>query len=178
MWCGTAHHISEKYLQLARDAQASGDPVMAESYLSMPNIISGDRRGSAGPATRTGRYQRPPGEALVEGRGRSDFGIPDRLLSPERFPPLCQLWRSRSPVPRSRVRPPCHNNGEDRLATGGLPGPSVAASGGALSRTGITGSRSQAIRALSGTWPIKTAMAVAVMRTTRQPRTGSPRLSQ
>ena len=30
---GTAHHIGEKYLQLARDAQSSGDPVMAESYL-------------------------------------------------------------------------------------------------------------------------------------------------
>ena len=30
---GTAHHIAEKYLQLARDAQSSGDPVMAESYL-------------------------------------------------------------------------------------------------------------------------------------------------
>ncbi|MGO9135567.1 MAG: DUF4167 domain-containing protein [Methylovirgula sp.] len=30
---GTAHHIGEKYLQLARDAQSSGDPVMAESFL-------------------------------------------------------------------------------------------------------------------------------------------------
>src|SRR4051794_41194301 len=30
---GTAHHVAEKYLQLARDAQSSGDPVMAESYL-------------------------------------------------------------------------------------------------------------------------------------------------
>src|SRR5271156_671529 len=30
---GTAHHIGEKYLQLARDAQSSGDRVMAESYL-------------------------------------------------------------------------------------------------------------------------------------------------
>src|SRR6476469_1260730 len=29
---GTAQHIAEKYLQLARDAQASGDPVTAESY--------------------------------------------------------------------------------------------------------------------------------------------------
>jgi hypothetical protein len=28
---GTAHHVAEKYLQLARDAQASGDPVMAEN---------------------------------------------------------------------------------------------------------------------------------------------------
>src|SRR3974377_2527611 len=30
---GTAHHVAEKYLQLARDAQSSGDPVMAENYL-------------------------------------------------------------------------------------------------------------------------------------------------
>lgn len=30
---GTAHHVAEKYLQLARDAHSSGDPVMAESYL-------------------------------------------------------------------------------------------------------------------------------------------------
>src|ERR1700743_3407005 len=29
---GTAHHIAEKYLQLARDAQGSGDPVTAENY--------------------------------------------------------------------------------------------------------------------------------------------------
>ena len=30
---GTAHHIAEKYVQLARDAQSSGDPVTAEGYL-------------------------------------------------------------------------------------------------------------------------------------------------
>src|SRR5215210_2321993 len=29
---GTAHHVAEKYLQLARDAQSSGDPVSAENY--------------------------------------------------------------------------------------------------------------------------------------------------
>ena len=29
---GTASHVAEKYLQLARDAQSSGDPVAAESY--------------------------------------------------------------------------------------------------------------------------------------------------
>lgn len=29
---GTAQHVAEKYLQLARDAQASGDPVAAENY--------------------------------------------------------------------------------------------------------------------------------------------------
>lgn len=30
---GTAHHVAEKYTQLARDAQTSGDPVAAEGYL-------------------------------------------------------------------------------------------------------------------------------------------------
>lgn len=29
---GTANHVAEKYIQLARDAQASGDPVGAENY--------------------------------------------------------------------------------------------------------------------------------------------------
>src|SRR4051794_37794086 len=29
---GTASHVAEKYIQLARDAQSSGDPVSAESY--------------------------------------------------------------------------------------------------------------------------------------------------
>src|SRR4051812_27826902 len=29
---GSAHHIAEKYLQLARDAQGSGDPVTAENH--------------------------------------------------------------------------------------------------------------------------------------------------
>jgi hypothetical protein len=29
---GTAHHVAEKYLQLARDAQSSGDPVTAEHH--------------------------------------------------------------------------------------------------------------------------------------------------
>src|SRR4029453_6808053 len=30
---GTPAHIAEKYLTLARDAQSSGDPVLAENYL-------------------------------------------------------------------------------------------------------------------------------------------------
>src|SRR5437660_5893166 len=29
---GTASHIAEKYLQLARDAQSSGDPIAAENF--------------------------------------------------------------------------------------------------------------------------------------------------
>ena len=29
---GTANHVAEKYMQLARDAQSSGDPISAENY--------------------------------------------------------------------------------------------------------------------------------------------------
>ena len=37
---GTASHVAEKYVQLARDARSSGDPVAAENYYSTPSIIS------------------------------------------------------------------------------------------------------------------------------------------
>src|SRR3954447_13848018 len=29
---GTASHVADKYMQLARDAQSSGDPIAAENY--------------------------------------------------------------------------------------------------------------------------------------------------
>ena len=49
---GTASHIAEKYLQLARDARSSGDPVAAENYyqhaehyfrLIGDKVLDGDR---------------------------------------------------------------------------------------------------------------------------------------
>src|ERR1700709_126101 len=33
---GTASHVAEKYVQLARDARSSGDPVAAENYYHQP----------------------------------------------------------------------------------------------------------------------------------------------
>src|SRR5437763_7282271 len=33
---GTASHVAEKYVQLARDARSSGDPVAAENYYQHP----------------------------------------------------------------------------------------------------------------------------------------------
>jgi len=32
---GTASHVAEKYVQLARDARSSGDPVAAENYYQL-----------------------------------------------------------------------------------------------------------------------------------------------
>jgi hypothetical protein len=86
---GTAHHIGEKYLQLARDAQSSGDPVTAESYLQHAEhyfrLIAVAQLAQQQSAV---GYQRQPGEAAVEEIDDGDdfTGIPDRFASPlERF---------------------------------------------------------------------------------------------
>ncbi len=86
---GTAHHIGEKYLQLARDAQSSGDPVTAESYLQHAEhyfrLIAVAQLAQQQSAV---GYQRQPGDAAVEEIDDGDdfTGIPDRFASPlERF---------------------------------------------------------------------------------------------
>lgn len=78
---GNASHIAEKYLQLARDAQSSGDSVMAENYLQHAEhyfrILS-----AAQP-----QNQRPDqfGQPQVEEDYDDDFApINDRFASPER----------------------------------------------------------------------------------------------
>lgn len=84
---GTAHHVAEKYLQLARDAQSSGDPVMAESYLQHAEhyfrIIAtaqlAQQQAQVG-------YTRAPGEVDAEEADDEEDIIPDRFASPpERF---------------------------------------------------------------------------------------------
>ena len=101
---GTAHHVAEKYLQLARDAQSSGDPVMAESYLQHSEhyyrIIAtaqlAQQQAQAG-------YQRSPGEADAEdAEDDDDDAIPDRFASPfEKFQPAPV-----APVPGAGGQPP------------------------------------------------------------------------
>jgi len=127
---GTAHHVSEKYLQLARDAQTSGDPVMAESYLQHAEhyfrLIAAAQQAQQGP----GGYPRLPGEALAEEtEDDSDFsGIPDRFASPpERFfpppaPPPPNFAAQPQPGPaQPGADRPFHENGDrqsDRPGTG------------------------------------------------------------
>ena len=87
---GTAHHVAEKYLQLARDAQSSGDPVMAESYLQhaehyfrlIAAAQQAQQQASLG-------LTRPVNDLDDDGDDDDDFGgLPDRFASPvERFPP-------------------------------------------------------------------------------------------
>ncbi|MBO0733419.1 MAG: DUF4167 domain-containing protein, partial [Methylocapsa sp.] len=88
---GTAQHIGEKYLQLARDAQASGDPVMAESYLQHAEhyfrLIASAQQSQQ---QFSGSYSNQPADSpLDEAEEDADFaGIPDRFASPlERLSP-------------------------------------------------------------------------------------------
>jgi hypothetical protein len=85
---GNAHHIAEKYLQLARDAHTGGDPVAAENYLQHAEhyfrLIA-----SAQAAQAHAQSGRPPGEGeAVEIEDDDDFGgVADRFASPpERNP--------------------------------------------------------------------------------------------
>ena len=107
---GTAHHVGEKYLQLARDAQSSGDPVMAESYLQHAEhyfrLIA-----SAQLAQQQAQfgYQRQPGEQVEQDDdGDDDFeSLPDRFASPsEKVAPV--------PQPQHQPQPQAYEPRNDR----------------------------------------------------------------
>jgi hypothetical protein len=87
---GTAQHVAEKYLQLARDAQSSGDPVMAESYLQHAEhyfrIIAAAHQAQQ--QAQMGGTPRPPGETDDDNDDDVDYGLSDRFASvAERLPP-------------------------------------------------------------------------------------------
>jgi len=78
---GTAHHIAEKYVQLARDAQSSGDPVTAEGYLQYAEhyfrLIAAAQAQFAqqNPNQPQQPYQRPDDE-FDDGDGDGDEAVP------------------------------------------------------------------------------------------------------
>jgi hypothetical protein len=81
---GTAQHIAEKYLQLARDAQSSGDLVMAESLLQHAEhyfrLIAAAQAAQGMPG-----YPRSQTDAEVEIDEDDDFAA-----LPDRFAPLSE----------------------------------------------------------------------------------------
>ena len=87
---GTAQHIAEKYLQLARDAQSSGDPVMAESYLQHAEhyyrLIAAAHAAQQAHFAQQNGQPRPPAE--IEYDDDEEDVINDRFASvAERLPP-------------------------------------------------------------------------------------------
>jgi Domain of unknown function (DUF4167) len=118
---GTAHHIGEKYLQLARDAQSGGDPVMAESYLQHAEHYF--RLIAAAQQAQQAAYgfQRQGNEAEAEDLEEEDdfSAIPDRFASPiERVQPPAQQPYVAQPQPQPQPLPipererPMYGNGE------------------------------------------------------------------
>jgi hypothetical protein len=70
---GTAQHIADRYLQLARDAQSSGDPVTAESYFQYAEHYL--RIIAAAQEQMQGQYgYRPRSESGAEEDGEGDDG--------------------------------------------------------------------------------------------------------
>jgi hypothetical protein len=67
---GNAAHIAEKYMSLARDAQSSGDPVLAENYLQHAEhynrIILAYREQQATEMGHTGQGAQPGGQPRMD----------------------------------------------------------------------------------------------------------------
>ena len=93
---GNAAHVAEKYLQLARDAQSSGDSVMAENYLQHAEhyfrIVASAQQQQMGNRNEQGAQQ-----------NTSDDDDDD-------FPPINDRFSSPEPV----SRPQQQNQGDDR----------------------------------------------------------------
>ncbi len=103
---GTAQHVAEKYLQLARDAQSSGDIVMAENLLQHAEhyfrLISAAQQ-------QTNNYGRQAGEPEDDVEDDDDFlGVPDRFASlAERLPAIAPAYPAPQPyqAPQPQVQP-------------------------------------------------------------------------
>jgi hypothetical protein len=81
---GNAHHVAEKYLQLARDAHTGGDPVAAENYLQhAEHYFRLIATAQAAQALAQSGQQRPAGESDDDLEDDGDFGtLSDRFASP------------------------------------------------------------------------------------------------
>src|SRR4051794_9733936 len=77
---GTASHVAEKYVQLARDARSSGDPVAAENYYQHAEhyfrliAAAQEQSGQNQPQPRTENEMPSTDEGDDEGESFSNFG--------------------------------------------------------------------------------------------------------
>ena len=105
---GTAQHVAEKYLQLARDAQSSGDTIMAESLLQHAEhyfrLIAAAQQAQQ---QANGYGGRPQLEAEVDIDDDDDFAaLPDRFAPlSERLPPTVYPAQPQPFVPQPQPQP-------------------------------------------------------------------------
>jgi hypothetical protein len=70
---GTPHHVAEKYLQLARDAQASGDPVTAENHYQHAEHYFRLIAAAQEQFRQQNPYYQPQGQQQAEGNRDDSF---------------------------------------------------------------------------------------------------------
>ncbi len=96
---GTAQHIAEKYGQLARDAQASGDPVAAENYFQHAEhylrIIAGAQENmrqqyGGGRSDDDSDYDDDDSNGYTHGYAQPDRSPQHQRVSPEEVDPALQ----------------------------------------------------------------------------------------
>lgn len=110
---GTASHIAEKYLQLARDARSSGDPVAAENYYQHAEhyfrliAAAQEQFRQSQPQQQQQPMQRPDGDSLDDNGddadGYSSFGAEPGFV-PQQQPQQFQQ-REQQPYPRDQQQP-------------------------------------------------------------------------
>ena len=123
---GTASHIAEKYVQLARDARSSGDPVAAENYYQHAEhyfrliAAAQEQLRQNQPQQQQPRLDNDLGEDAGEDDNYSNFGAePGFAPQPQQFAPREQ--------PQPQIQPQ-ETGAVDRLPsfiTGGAPQPAV-----------------------------------------------------
>jgi hypothetical protein len=113
---GTAHHVAEKYLQLARDAMASGDPVTAENHYQHAEHYFRLIAAAQDQLRQQNPYYQPaanPGEGTREEAFGDDGDEMDQPMqgqpsvgSPQPYPPREQPQPYGGPQQPQQGRPP------------------------------------------------------------------------
>ena len=147
---GTANHVADKYLQLARDAQTSGDPVSAENYFQHAEhyfrLIAAaqeqfrQQNPNFQPRPESGndqQFQPRSDEQFEEGGeedgqnfGQQPFGTGEQPYLPQNAQPFVQRdnnnyqpreQRDAPPQPRTQQPEPGNESALPAFITGGAP---------------------------------------------------------
>ena len=149
---GTASHIAEKYIQLARDAQSSGDPVAAENYYQHaehyfrliaaaqeqfrqqnPNFQPRPESGNDQQFQPRSDEQFDEGEEDGQSFNQQPFGTGEQPYLPQNAQPFVQRDNNYQPreqrdnqqqqQPRAQQPEPGNDGGLPAFITGGAPQP-------------------------------------------------------
>jgi len=118
---GTASHVAEKYVQLARDARSSGDPVAAENYYQHAEhyfrliAAAQEQMRQNQPQPRIDNDMSSPDDGDDEG-DYSNFGQEPGFVPVQQQPfvPRDNHQREGQPYPREQQQPREHNHNREQ----------------------------------------------------------------